>query len=250
MSTIGSARAEELARRLADTRTRIEDAARTHGRAAADLTLIVVTKYFPVEDVAALLAGGVTSIGESRDQEASAKVAQLRTMTAPGSMPQVHMIGQVQTKKARSVVRYADVVHSVDREKLAHQLGRASQRAIAEEERSAPLDVTIQVDLGSSAGSGRGGVDPGGVSALADVVASSSALRLRGLMAIAPEVAWLDPREAFERLAGHHRQLLAAHPDATWLSAGMSGDLEEAIGAGATHLRVGSAILGSRPTGR
>lgn len=250
MSTMESARADELACRLADTRARVENAARTHGRAAGDLTLIVVTKYFPVEDVAVLVDGGVTSIGESRDQEASAKVAQLRTMTASASMPTVHMIGQVQTKKARSVARYADVVHSVDREKLAHQLGRASQRALAEQERSAPLDITIQVNLGSAPGSGRGGVDPSGVSALADVVASSPGLRLRGLMAIAPEATGLDPREAFERLAGHHRQLLAAHPDATWLSAGMSGDLEEAIGAGATHLRVGSAILGSRPTER
>ncbi|MGB3685910.1 MAG: YggS family pyridoxal phosphate-dependent enzyme [Ornithinimicrobium sp.] len=250
MSTPGSARAEDLTRRLAETWDRIEEAARAHRRNAQNITLIVVTKFFPAQDVAALVADGVTSIGESRDQEASAKVAELRALIAPESMPRVHMIGQVQTKKARSVVRYADAVHSVDREKLAHQLARATQRAIAEGERSEPLDVTIQVDLGSDPGSGRGGVDASGVSALADVIATSSALRLCGLMAIAPEATRRDPREAFERLAGHHQQLLAAHPQATWLSAGMSGDLEEAIAVGATHLRVGSAILGSRPAAR
>ncbi|CAN5440398.1 YggS family pyridoxal phosphate-dependent enzyme [soil metagenome] len=247
MTAPGAARSQELTQQLGRVRERVEAAAQAHGRDVGDLTLIVVTKYFPASDVAALMACGVGSIGESRDQEASAKIAQLRDTVLDGPMPRVHMIGQVQTKKARSVVRYADAVHSVDRTKLAGALDRGTSRAVAEGERSAPLDVTVQVDLAGGSDVGRGGVRPDELPALADLIASSQWLRLRGLMAIAPDPARVEPRAAFEQLAGYHQQLLTVHPGATWMSAGMSGDLEEAVAAGATHLRVGSAILGSRP---
>ncbi|MGB5951930.1 MAG: YggS family pyridoxal phosphate-dependent enzyme [Ornithinimicrobium sp.] len=248
MNTASAPRREELRRALRATRDRIDTAAAACGRSdeASDIALIVVTKYFPAEDVAALVERGVTSIGESRDQEASAKVTELRERLTSAGMPQIHMIGQVQTKKARSVVRYADVVHSLDREKLASHLNRAVARAVEEGERVGPLDVTIQIDLGNGEDRGRGGVRPEDCEDLADFVSGCEGLRLRGVMAIAPDPARSDAGSAFARLGAVHQRVLAAHPEATWMSAGMSGDVEEAIAAGATHLRVGSAILGSR----
>lgn len=246
MSGADSLRREELEGSLYAVRERIAAAARAHGRGDEDIDLIVVTKFFPAEDLIALVSLGVTSIGESRDQEAAAKIEALRSSVGSEAMPLVHMVGQVQTKKARSVVRYADVVHSVDREKLIARLDRSALAAVEEGERSQALDVTIQVDLGNGQDEARGGVAPQGCEALAEQVAHSEGLRLRGLMAVAPDPAELDPRSAFERLAVLHQDVLAHHPDATWLSAGMSGDLEEAVAVGATHLRVGSAILGSR----
>lgn len=231
-------RRDELAASLAAVNARIDRACTAAGRKRDDVTLIAVTKFFPASDVEHLAALGVTDVGENRDQEAGAKVDELPGEVRSGLS--VHFIGQLQSNKAGHVVRYADVVQSVDRAKIARALDKA---AIAEDR---TLDVLVQVDL--SEASGRGGVEPAHAAALAEAIAECASLRLRGVMAVAPLDA--DPAEAFARLANVAGVIRADHPDATWLSAGMSGDLEQAVAAGATHLRVGSAILGSRPTPR
>lgn len=230
-----SGRRDELAERLGVVRARIDAAMAAAGR-TDDVTLVVVTKFFPAADVDALAELGVTDIGENRDREASAKIAEL----AHRDRLTVHFIGQLQTKKAGGVVRYADVVHSLDRPKLALALDRAAGRA----ERT--LDVLVQVGLDTSGD--RGGVAPDDLADLADVVAGLEHLRLRGLMALAPLGA--PPRPAFATLRELSEGLRVEHPSATWMSAGMSADLEDAVAEGATHLRVGSAILGSRASHR
>lgn len=242
-------RVEELRRNLATVQHRITAACAAAGRDPAEITLIVVTKYFPVSDVVALADLGVTDIGENKDQEAAAKVAELPP--AVRERLTVHFIGQLQTNKARSVARYADAVHSVDRSKLVRALDKATRAARDAGERTPYLPVLVQVDLGEGAQAGRGGAHPDEVERLAEEVAATEHLRLRGVMAVAP--LGLDEdgaRRAFERLAAHAETVRRVDPAATWISGGMSGDLEIAVAAGATHLRVGTAILGSRPVGR
>ena len=231
-------RRDALAANLAQVHERIDRACAAAGRDRSDVTLIAVTKFFPVSDVEHLAALGVTDMGENRDQEAGAKFAEIPAQIR--EQLTVHFIGQLQSNKASHVVGYADVVQSVDRAKIARALDRA---ALAQER---TLDVLVQVDL--SGETGRGGVAVPDARALADRVAEAEALRLRGVMAVAPLGA--DPAEAFARLAEVAGAIRADHPEADQLSAGMSGDLEQAVAAGATHLRVGSAILGSRPTAR
>lgn len=228
-------RTHELARRLTAVRERIARACAAAGRDLGGVTLVVVTKTFPVDDVARLAALGVTDVGENRDHEAAAKAQSL----AGGGL-RWHFVGQLQRNKARSVAAYADVVHSLDRSALVAALDKGAVGA------GRRVDVLVQVDLDpTGADAGRGGARPGEVTSLAEQVGSSSALRLRGVMAVAPRGA--DPSQAFARLRQVSQELTAAHPQATWISAGMSGDLESAVAAGATHLRVGSAILGQRP---
>ncbi len=252
-------RAAELAANLAAVRSRIEAACASAGRPASEVTLVAVTKFFPADDVLRLLRLGLTDFGENRDQEAAAKAAQVADVLAraqaadPGApivaaiRPQWHFIGQLQTNKARSVVSYADVVQSVDRLRLVTALDQAAVRA------DRTLTCLVQVNLdpdaeGSGTGAGaaeRGGAQPAEVERIADAVAESAALRLGGLMAVAP--LGTDPQPAFERLAQLAAKVRGAHPEAVSLSAGMSGDLEQAIAAGATHVRIGSALLGRRP---
>ncbi len=233
---MSGARREELAASLGRVRERIEHAALACDRRAEDIDLVVVTKFFPASDVDLLAELGVTDVGENRDQEAAAKCAELTRRDAL----RVHFIGQLQTNKVSSVVGYADVVQSVDRVKLARALGRACEAA------GRHLDVLVQVGLDTSGG--RGGCAVADVPGLADLIASTPSLSLRGVMAVAPVDA--DPRAAFEQLQEVGAAVRGDHPDATWVSAGMSADLEDAVAAGATHLRVGSAILGSRPSHR
>ncbi len=225
-------RRDELADNLAVVQERIAAACRGCGRDPAEVTTVVVTKTWPESDVRLLADLGVRNVGENRDQEASVKAADLADLDLVW-----HFVGQLQRNKAASVVSYADVVHSVDRVSLVAALDRAAQR----EDRY--LDALVQVSLHGDPG--RGGADPGDVLAVARAVAASERLRLAGLMAVAP--LGEDPAAAFARLAPLRQQVLTEFPDATWLSAGMSGDLEEAIAAGATHVRVGSAVLGRRP---
>jgi pyridoxal phosphate enzyme (YggS family) len=248
-----SDRADELAANLRSVQERIARACDVCGRSLDEITLVVVSKFFPAQDAARLVELGVRDLGENRDQEASAKAAELKALVHPEVLAQtrMHFIGQVQTKKARSVARYADVVQSVDRPKLVRALDRAVGAAIEAGERTAHLDVTVQLDLEEGERAGRGGVAPGEALALADLVAQSEHLRLNGVMAVAPP--GLDDAArmaAFERIAATAQQIRATHPEADWISAGMSGDLEDAIAVGATHLRVGSAILGSRQSHR
>ena len=232
-------RTEELAAALSAVHARIAAACAAAQRPVDDVHLVVVTKYFPAADVARLAGLGVVDIGESRDQEAAAKVADLAP--AVRERLRVHFIGQIQSNKARHIAAYADLVQSVDRAKVLAPLARGAL------ERGRVLPVFLQVDLGGD-DAGRGGVLPTQLPALAEAAATTEGLDLVGLMAVAPLHA--DPMAAFERLATLSRRLHEDHPGATLISAGMSGDLEQAVAAGATHLRVGSAILGDRPARR
>jgi len=227
-------RADELAANLAAVRRRIGSACADAGRDAAEVRLVVVTKYFPASDVRLLADLGVTDVGENRHQEAQAKAAECADLDLTW-----HFIGGLQSNKAAAVASYADVVESVDRAKLLAGLDRGAH------ERDRPVDVLLQVSLDPPGREGRAGVDPDGLADLAGAVADAGLLRLRGLMAVAP--LGEDPATAFARLADVRRDFLAGHPDATWLSAGMSGDLEHAVRHGATHVRIGSAVLGPRP---
>jgi pyridoxal phosphate enzyme (YggS family) len=193
----------------------------------------VVTKTWPASDVALLAELGVTDVAENRDQEARPKhdaVAHLALRW--------HFVGQLQRNKARSVASYADVVESVDRVELVGALDRAAV------DRGRQIDVLLQVDLADPPQPHRGGAAPADLGALAASVAAASALRLRGLMAVAPLDA--DPVAAFARLTSLSSEFRAFHPEAVVLSAGMSHDLEQAVAAGATHVRVGTAVLGGR----
>ena len=228
-------RREEIARGLAQVRERIEAACSGAGRRPEDVQLIVVTKFFPVADVRRLADLGVRDVGENRDQEAREK---LTDPLLDGANLTRHFIGQLQSNKAASVVSYADVVHTADRTKLVHALSTA-----AEHQGRSPR-VLVQVSLDDAPG--RGGAPVGDAPALADAVAAAPGLELGGVMAVAPLEA--DPDKAFARLWEVATRIRAEHPGAQWVSAGMSGDLEAAIRHGATHLRVGSAILGMRPT--
>lgn len=242
-------REQELRGRLDTVRARIQAAADAAGRDPGEIGLVVVTKFFPAADVERLVRCGVTDIGENKDQEALPKIGELAA--AERGRVRVHFIGQLQTNKANRVARYADVVQSVDRARLVDALGRGVATALEAGHRTGPLEVTLQVDLGEGEDRGRGGALPEDLPELAERVAQTPGLQLRGLMAVAP--LGLDEagtRAAFDRLAVLGEQLRREQPDATWLSAGMSSDLEQAVSAGATHLRVGTAILGSRPAPR
>ncbi len=223
-------RVEELTAALAAVEQRLDAACAVAGRRRDEVVLIAVTKTRPASDVVALRELGVLDVGENRDQEAKAKAAQV-----PGV--RWHVVGGLQTNKARSVARYASAVHSLDRAALVTALSAGALRA----ERD--LDVLLQVSLDGDPA--RGGALVVDVPALAEQAAAAPGLRLAGVMAVAPLDA--DPAAAFAALARIAADLRADHPQAVAMSAGMSGDLEQAIAAGATHVRVGAALLGHRP---
>ncbi|WP_051950580.1 YggS family pyridoxal phosphate-dependent enzyme [Actinacidiphila yeochonensis] len=233
-------RAAELAANLARVEERIAAACAAAGRPREEVTLVVVTKTYPAEDVRALAALGVRQVAENRDQEAAAKAE------ACADLPlSWHFVGQLQTNKARHVVRYADHVHSVDRDRLVTALSAAATAA------GRTLGCLVQVAFDAeAAGRGeRGGVAPERVGALADAIAAADGLRMDGLMTVAPLTGRYagQPRMAFDRLTEISSRLRETHPAATMVSAGMSQDLEDAVAAGATHVRVGTAVLGVRP---
>jgi len=220
-----------LAARLSAIDERIVGAARDVGRDPAEISRIVVTKFHPASLVEELHALGVADVGENRQQELSAKQTELSALDI-----RWHFIGQGQTNKASAIRRSADAVHSVDRDRFADALHRVA----ADDDL---LDVLVQINLTDD--TGRGGVAPSEAGALAEHVMTLPSLRLRGVMAVAP----LDeePASAFARLRSVADEIRAIEPAATWISAGMTGDFVEAIAAGATHLRIGSAITGPRP---
>jgi PLP dependent protein len=285
-------RRAQLAANLEEVRGRIARACSAAGRDPSSVTLVAVTKTYPASDVELLAGLGVTDVGENKDQEAAAKAA------AVSAALRWHFVGQLQRNKAKSVVRYADVVESVDSLRLVAALSKA-----AVGHRTSALDVLIQISLdgdptrggavvrgGSQATppSGSGAADeslsvpPSSLSVLsspsvaapslsvpkrassdisgvpdvpdrdrdlwrvAEAVAAADGLRLAGVMAVAP-IGW-DPDHAFEMLARLAERLRAEHPGAMAVSAGMSGDLEAAIRHGATHVRIGTSLLGMRNT--
>lgn len=224
-------RREELALRLADVRGRMAKACEAAGRDVSELTLIAVTKTRPASDVRLLAGLGVADVGENRDAEAAPKAAECAGLNLTW-----HFVGQLQTNKAASVVRYASVVHSVDRLRLVRALGRAARGA----ERVVECLVEVSLD-GDPA---RGGAAAGDVPALAEALAAEEGLVLGGVMAIAPLS--MEPADAFTRLLASAAAVRGIRSGATVISAGMSGDLEAAVEAGATHLRIGTALLGDR----
>lgn len=223
-------RRDDLAASLDRLEQRLAAACAAAGRDRSDVLLVAVTKTRPACDVALLRDLGVTDVGENRDQEARAKAAEVDGV-------RWHFVGAVQSNKARSVAAYADVVHSVDRSALVQALSAGAVRAEREP------DVLLQVSLDGDPA--RGGALPGDLPGLAEHVVGAPALRLAGVMAVAP--LGVDPAAAFARLAEVAQRLRADHPEASAISAGMSGDLEQAIAAGATIVRVGTALLGERP---
>jgi PLP dependent protein len=227
-------RRAELAANLAAVQGRIAAACAASGRRATEVQLIAVTKTFPVPDILILHELGIDDVGENKDQEAAPKVA---ACTAAGVTLRWHFVGQLQVNKAASVASYAYMVHSVDRLRLVEALGRRAVSAGRE------LRCLVQVSLDSEAG--RGGAEPREVPGLADAIAAREGLVLAGVMAVAP--LGEPPRPAYARLREIAETVRAAHPSAQVISAGMSGDLGEAIAEGATHVRIGTALLGGRP---
>ena len=222
--------------RLQAVRDRIAAAARAAGRDPAEVRLVAVSKTWPADAVRELAALGQADFGENRAQELTAKAAELSDLPL-----RWHMVGQLQRNKAAAVARLGAVVHSVDRLPLARTLARVGV------ETGRPVEVFLQVDLGGPEGelAARGGADPAEVPALADAVAATEGLVLRGLMSVAPRGE--EPGPAFERLAALAERVRRDHPDARDVSAGMTADLEEAVAAGSTLVRVGTALFGERP---
>lgn len=220
-----------LGERLARVQAEVADAAAAAGRNASGITTIVVTKFHPAELIRDLYALGVRDVGENRHQEAAVKARDLAGLAGVTW----HFVGQLQSKKARQVAAYADVVHSIDREALVSALSGP---------RETPLDCFVQVNLTDDPG--RGGVSPEGLEPLVDGVLATPALRLLGVMAVAP--LGENPRQAFARLRSLSERVRAQAPAADRISAGMSHDFRDAIAEGATHLRIGTAITGNRPS--
>ena len=238
-------RRRELAANLAQLRQRIAAACAAAVRPVDEVSLIAITKTFPASDVVLLAELGVTDVGENRDQEAAAKVADVATLysnagCADSNVLRWHFVGALQSNKCPSVVRYASLIHSVDRLRLVNALGRAAQQAAAPH----AVRCLVQVDLDETNRPGRAGARQEEVGAIADAIAGDSHLELAGVMAVAPLDA--DPASAFRELAAVADSVRQRHPAARVISAGMSGDLEQAVANGATHLRVGSALLGTR----
>ena len=215
-----------LAERLASVTSEVADAVRAADRDPADVTTIVVTKFHPASLVRELFELGVRDVGENRHQDAAPKAAELAALPLTW-----HFIGQLQSKKARAVLEYSRILHSVDRPSLVDALAGAE------------VDAFVQLNLTDDPG--RGGVQPGELEAFVERVLAASTIRLRGLMAVAPLAE--EPRAAFARVREASERLRTLAPDATALSMGMSGDFREAVLEGATHLRIGTAITGNRP---
>jgi pyridoxal phosphate enzyme (YggS family) len=222
-----TSRYDEIASNLNRVREQVNEAAKSAGRKNDDITLIAVTKTFPVSDVHILASLDVHHYGENRDSDAAPKA-----VAVPGTW---HFQGQIQSNKLKSIALWAHVIHSLDELRHIQALDKVAIHRVG---------VFLQVSLDGA--QGRGGAAPADLSELADCVLSSANLDLMGLMAVAPLEVSSD--QAFEKLATIHAGFRASYPMAASLSAGMSNDFESAISHGATHIRVGSSILGSRPT--
>lgn len=227
-------RREELEQNLKSIREEIDRAASIVHRDPRDITLIAVTKNFPSTDIRILHDLGIADFGESKVQECSQKYDELKNLMATW-----HFIGNIQSNKIRELVRIADVIHSVDSLKHIDKMN-----SLAADIQKA-LTLLIQVNLDPDFPNNRGGVGPHDIEHLAEHIQEQENVRLGGLMFIASPL--LDVHRAFERFAEVVREFQASHPNAAMVSAGMSSDITEAIAVGATHLRIGSKLLGNRP---
>jgi pyridoxal phosphate enzyme (YggS family) len=240
-----AARTAELAEALAALRARVDGAAATAGRDSAEIELLPVTKFFPVSDITELVRLGCHQFGESREQEASNKIAEISAANHTVAI-RWHMIGSIQRKKARAVAGWAYAAHSVDSSALVDALGRAAAQALEEGGRTAPLRVYLQLSLDGDPV--RGGVDvnrPDLVDELCGLADATDGLDFVGLMAIPPLNA--DTDESFLRLESERNRVQAFYQQRLGISAGMSSDLETAVKHGSTCVRVGTALLGQRP---
>ncbi|MGH3872826.1 MAG: YggS family pyridoxal phosphate-dependent enzyme [Pseudonocardiaceae bacterium] len=235
-------RRAELAAAVARVRARVAAACAAAGRDPAAVRLLAVTKTYPAADVALLADLGLRDVAEARDQEAARKVAQVGALSLAVPV-RWHMIGRLQRNKCRSVARWARQVQSVDSVRLVVALDQAARAAQQAGERDDALGVLVQAGLDGDPA--RGGCPLPELEALADRVAVAPGLRLEGVMGVAPLGVAADA--AFAELAAAAQRLRRAHPGAVELSAGMSGDLEQAITQGSTCVRVGTALLGDRP---
>ncbi|MGI9162591.1 MAG: YggS family pyridoxal phosphate-dependent enzyme [Mycobacterium sp.] len=246
---VSTDRLADLTSALAALRGRLARAAEAAGRPVEDITLLPVTKFFPATDVAILWRLGCRQFGESRSQEAVAKIAEFHTIVEPATEDRPvhwHMVGRLQRNKAKNIAAWADTVHSVSTAKVVAALDAAVADAIAEGARSRPLRAFVQISLDGD--TDRGGVDigdPREVDRICGLVAGAGGLQLVGLMAVAPLGA--DPDEAFAALERERCRVARDHPGVTELSAGMSQDLEAAVRHGSTCVRVGTALMGQRP---
>ena len=247
----------ELVDALAALRSRLAAAAEAADRKLGEIQLLPITKFFPATDVAILSRLGCPAFGESRDQEAAAKVDEVaRLLDGSQDGPQRgdptyprrqwHMVGTIQRNKARSLANWAHTAHSVSSTRVVAALERAVTGALSEGRRADPLRIYVQLSIDGDVS--RGGVDvsdTGAVDEICAQVEAAESLVLVGLMGM-PPLDW-DPDRAFARLQSEHHRVRRAHPDAVGLSAGMSSDLEAAVKHGSTCVRVGTALLGQRP---
>jgi PLP dependent protein len=244
-SAVASARERELAEALSAVRARLASAAEAANRNPNEIELLPITKFFPASDVLILRRLGCLEFGESREQEASKKSAEVGAVL--GTEPiRWHMVGRIQRNKARSIAQWAYAAHSVDSAKVITALDRAASEALEQGGRPEPLRVYIQLSLDGD--ESRGGVDigrPDSVDELCAAVAGADGLALAGLMAIPPLDA--DPEDAFTRLQEEKERVQKAFAQPLGLSAGMSSDLESAVKHGSTCVRVGTALMGQRP---
>lgn len=222
-------RKAEISANLEIVKNKIEIAADSANRDPSEIKLIAVTKTFPISDLLYLYELGVRDFGENRDQEASGKVPQL-----PSDI-NWHFQGQIQSNKLKSISSWATFIHSVDQFKYAKMISDFSAGQVK--------SIFIQLSL-DQIPDGRGGVSPTDLHDLATQINQLPNLKLMGLMAVAP--VGEDPNLAFTRLAKYQNEFVQNFPEAKSLSAGMSGDYESAVSHGATHLRIGSSILGNR----
>jgi len=222
-------RKDQMLSNLESVKEKISAAAQAAGRSPSEITLIAVTKTFPVSDLEILYELGVRNFGENRDQEAAPKVGVL-----PADITW-HFQGGIQSNKLKSISNWASVIHSVDKFKYAQMISQFSVGKTKE--------IFIQVSLDTILQS-REGVDPADLMQLAEQIMSLPNLEVKGLMAVAP----LDQptEQAFVRLQQIQQKFIQLYPAASSLSSGMSGDYELAISLGATHVRIGSSILGNR----
>ena len=225
-----SSSSPSLAERLEEVRAGVVAAAAEAGRGVDDITMIVVTKFYPASLVRELYALGVREVGENRHQEAQAKAAELADLDVGWNF-----IGQLQSKKAKQVRAYAHSVHSLDRTSVIEALGSSDGTTI---------ECFVQLNLTDDPG--RGGVQPAELERTTELVLATPGLELLGVMAVAP--VGEEPRPAFVRVREASERMQRLAPGAHYISTGMSGDYREAILEGATHLRIGSAITGNRPT--
>jgi pyridoxal phosphate enzyme (YggS family) len=232
---MGDHRVAEIRRRLGIVSQQVTAAAEAAGRSPDDVTLVVVTKTWPSSDTRILHRLGVRDVAENRQQDLERKALELPDLDLTW-----HFIGQIQSNKAAGIAARSDIVHSVDSVKVATRLARAA----AHHGRDIRCFVQVSLDP-ESARSGRGGVTGDAVDAVAEAVASGERLHLLGVMGVAPLGG--DARTAYRELAAASARLQNVHREASSISAGMSADFTTAIGAGATHVRVGSAVLGERP---